>query len=201
MPHRETRQVWLLLKNGVPSHTSWGHCKTVEDAAEMFPDNPDRWDTAACMRGLDPADGWDATPTVWRRPPSFLYGGAARGLVLNPPRLDGRDLVIGGCRVSLDSPGRAKTTKAWERDADGKWVHGSKPDSTREPERPDLVVENEDAMLATAEELGTDVDFVEKGTGQRWRAAANPGAERRSGEVLVHRGANGKRATRRVATP
>lgn len=194
MPHREKRQVWLLLKDGVPSHTSWGFVKTEADAAEMFPDDAGKQNVAAALRGLDPTDGWDATPTIWRRPPSFMYGGGARKLTVNLPRLEGRDLVIGGCRVSLDAAGPPVLL----RDAFGKEMPG-KPDPEREPHRPDLTVEDEDAMLATAEEMGSDVAFVERGTGKRWRVSPRPDAIPLGHDVLVHRNAQGqKRRVNRV---
>ena len=160
MPHRETRKVWLLLKDGVPSHTSWGHVKTELDA-QIGGLPPEDRNAAACMRGLDPADGWDAVPTAWRRPPSFLYGGGARGLKINLPRLEGRDLVIAGCRCSLDLPGRPKlmgdgrsvVAEAVAAGIDVARIEAAFADPAREPHRPDLIVEDEDAMLSVVEEL------------------------------------------------
>ncbi len=149
--------VYLLLNEGVPSYTAWG--TSAEDALD---------------RAGKPSPQWSAVETAWRRSPAIIYGGCPRNLKVNRPRLEGRDLVVGGCRVSLDDPGRPKikpemagalvAAVAAGDPAVIALVEKAAIDTEQEPYAPDMTVEDEAALLATVEELGHPVQFTEKHT-------------------------------------
>ena len=105
MATQETRSIWLVLKDGVPQGTAWAHVETYAEGVEHYPSRP----SSAAALGVNQlaADGWSATPTQWRRAPELIGGNSAQFLP-TAPSLDGRDLVIGGCRVSLDKRGASR---------------------------------------------------------------------------------------------
>ena len=150
--------VFLLLESGTPRYCAWGSIPA-----------------DALKRSGKTTKEWSAVKTAWRRAPAFLHGGAARGLKVNKPVLDGRDLVVGGCRVSLDDPGRSRIKPGMRRvleaaqaagvtGADMDELLSVSVDTEQEPEAPEVTVEDEKALVATVEELGHEVRFVEKGS-------------------------------------
>jgi len=173
MNPREPRRIWLVTHHGIPQGCAWAMVKTWDEA------EPGRESWAAALAADQLlADGWDATPTQWRRVPQ-----AIRPELLGqaPARVVGRDVIAAGLRYNLDTGGR---------------VHSShKEGNEREPYEPDAVVDSEPDLLAAAEAIGREIRFVERDTLKAWRAShAAEAAADRGEDVLIHRA--GGQATR-----
>ena len=165
MNPREPRKIWLVTKGGVPQGCAWAMVKTQAEA------DPGRESWGAALGPNEPlSDGWDATPTEWRRVPQVVRPDV---LALAPAQIVGRDVVSAGLRYDLDGAGR---------------VHADhKEGDEREPYEPDALVSDEQALLSAAESLGRDIQFVEAGTLKRWRTKGDASASNGSEDVLIHR--------------
>lgn len=133
--------IWITTLNGVPQQLVWGIYKT--EAEE--PDPARR----RLARVLKPdqlvANGWDAVSTAWRRVPELV----SKAIFAHPSSvvtLVGRKLTVSGAEYDLDDAGRACL------------------DPEHDPEAPDVVVVDQDAIVTLVAALGVDHLLVEKTT-------------------------------------
>lgn len=171
MNTRETRQIWLVTKDGAPDHFAWAHVKTWAET-DPTADHTARSHNSALGELQLEADGWDATPTSWRRVPRTIHPGWL--FAAAAPSVEGRELVVAGIRYNLDRGGRFR--------APG-----------QEPHEPDAVVDDEEELLAAVEALGREVRFVEHGTGASWEVR-HDGQAAAAADVAIYRGPGGAAA-------
>ena len=150
MNPNEPRRVWLLSKDGVPFRLKWALVKT---AAEVPSGGNVGWHSALSATELE-ADGYDATPTQWRRCPPGMEESILQNADV-PLSVEGRVVTTGGLSYDVDRGGRAHPA---HKDSD-----------VREPLEPDAVIADEDQLLAMAEKLGHDFNVVEHATGKKIR--------------------------------
>jgi hypothetical protein len=92
-----------------------------------------------------PDQGWDATPTAWRRLPSVLYPGV---MEQSNPSLVTRDLHVAGCVFHLDESGRPHPSAVL--------------DASMEPLEPDCVINNEAILADLARRTGGELQVCRK---------------------------------------
>ena len=140
--------VWLVTKDGVFQAARTALVARPADLLPYMPQEPPpgssgvvrSWAALTHTEAADPA--WDAVPTKW---PKQLPEGMVKGV----GRVTGRAWEGGGLRYHLDDTGRP---------------HPQGPDRT--PLAPAVEVVDEAALLAHAEQLGRDLELVERGTGK-----------------------------------
>jgi hypothetical protein len=178
---QEIRSIWLVTKAGVPQYCRWALVR--EPSEVQIPDEASAFLHPAYLRhfaALDQAQAddpeFDAVRTEWRRVPELVQPGLVDVL---PGSVDGRDVVIAGCRFSMDTRGKARPAG--------------------EPDEPGGLVEDDEALVAAAELVGRDIRLTDRSSGGRLRASPDgAAASQRGGEILLRR--NGA-APERVGPP
>jgi len=152
----DPRSIWIVTLNGRPSHCAWAAVRTYVEGEALAPvmKKSPSWCAALDPDQL-PVDGWDATPSKWRRVGPLVRPDWLEMDPDTPAALDGRDVVVAGVRVSLDTEGRSR--------GQGK-----------EPDEPNSDVEDEDLLLEHVERKGQRVGLRDK-QGKRWEV--HPGGK------------------------
>ena len=101
---RDPRSIWAVTKGGDLVEFRWALVRTPEEAERIRPALPGApAQLAALAPDEDPAAGWDATPTAWRRVPRLLRAPKA---LQESGRIAGGKLHAHGCAWSLGDRGR-----------------------------------------------------------------------------------------------
>lgn len=144
------RRKWLVTHNGVLVESKWALCRTRAEVPSEMParfrsrrsEDPASTNWAYALSDDQAADPtYEATPCEWRDLPLAVRSALSDGSGV----LSGRALLAHGCRFHLDDRGRAHPGRT-------------------EPFPPDPEIVDESALLSHAEQLGRDLDLVERGT-------------------------------------
>lgn len=127
---KDERAIWVVTKDGRPMYCAWGLVKTYAEGETLGASIGKKAAWAAVLGPTQlAADGWDATPTQWRRvhdlvTPVWLAHDADTPATIE----DGKVKVAG---------------VSWE--VNGKGRDRARPDM--EPDEPDCEIDDEDVLL------------------------------------------------------